>query len=102
MEIIQVWVSQEGLLESQGGILGTRNAATHGLALTVDLPKRKDQMYAACHSCHQQRTIDDHRESRPVWCVSWSRKLSWESRAHSKRCEGLASKDRDRDSLICH
>src|SRR5216683_6232844 len=69
MEIIQVWVSQEGLLESQGGILGTRNAATHGLALTVDLPKRKDQMYAACHSCHQQRTIDDHRESRPVWCV---------------------------------
>ena len=56
-------------LENRGDNLGSMNVARHRLALTGDLPKGKDQRCATCHSCHQQRTINDHREFRPVCTV---------------------------------
>jgi hypothetical protein len=57
------------VLENQGDTLGSMNVARHHRALTGDLPKGKDQRCAICHSCHQQWTIDDHREFRPVCIV---------------------------------
>jgi hypothetical protein len=59
----------EDVLQNRGGMLGSMNVATHRLALTGDLPKGKDQRCAACHSCHQQWTIDNHHEFRPVCSV---------------------------------
>lgn len=44
------------ILESQGGVLGTMNVATHDSALTEDLQEEWDQMYVGLHSCHQQWT----------------------------------------------